>query len=48
MIFDSGLNDITEQDFNNCYLDFIKDLHNVRIGVVGKDNVDKRKGTDEL
>ena len=29
-------------------LDFIKDLHNVRIGVVGKDNVDKRKGTDEL
>ena len=28
-------------------LDFIKDLHNVRIGVVGKDNVDNRKGTDE-
>ena len=29
-------------------LDFIKDLHTVRIGVVGKDNKDTGKGTDEL
>tara|TARA_Y100000590_G_scaffold126124_2_gene144191 strand:+ start:1781 stop:2788 length:1008 start_codon:yes stop_codon:yes gene_type:complete len=35
MIFDSGLNDITEQDFNNCYLDFIKDFNDTFKNKVG-------------